>query len=128
MSTHTRNLLLLPVLLGLTLTGCSGTWRKAPAEPIVEVETVQVPIDLPRRPVAIPNFQTSEEPVVVTNITLPELLKRAEEGEVFEHFAISAGTWEKIKEVWLNAQAYIDEAEAYFDDVEEQVNKKEGGN
>lgn len=94
----------------------------------MKVETVQIPIDLPRRPTAVPKFQTSEVPVVLTNTTLPDLLERSENGELFEHFALTADTWAELKRQWLNVLAYVKQAEDYFDDIEEQVNKeKEGG-
>lgn len=98
----------------------------------MKTEIHQIPIDVPRRPDAVPPFQITEVPVVVTNVTLPELIERSEQGDLFEHFALSADTWAEIKRQFLAYLAYMKQSEAYFDDIEKQAvearqNKPENG-
>lgn len=120
-STVTR---LLPLALGaLILTGCSGSWRKPPVEPIVKVETVKVPIDVPTLPDAIPDFQITEVPIILTNKSLPKLVKDADNGVVYQHVAITADLWAEIKRHWLDVKRYVKQSEAYFDDIEKQADE-----
>ncbi len=80
-------------------------------------------VSLPRRPDAFANHQVMEVPLILTDRRLQTIMQEIEEGKrpPLDHACFTNDEWVDIKRILLDMAAYMRQAEAYFDDIEKQV-------